>query len=107
MGNAGSTPAAGEFAPWPVEKAWDWYKKQPWLVGFNFVPSTAINTTEWWQEETFDPATIDKELGMGAKLGFNSTRVFIQYIVWKQDPEGFQRRFEQFLALAHKHGRPG
>jgi hypothetical protein len=89
---------------WPAEKAWEWYKKQPWIVGFNFVPSTACNTTEWWQEETFDPATIDRELGWAKELGFNSTRVFIQYIVWKHDPSGFKKRFEQFLTLANKHG---
>jgi uncharacterized protein len=89
---------------WPAENAWVWYKKQPWIVGFNFVPSTACNTTQWWQEETFDRATIDRELSWASGLGFNSTRVFIQYIVWKDDPAGFKKRFERFLALAAKHG---
>jgi hypothetical protein len=90
--------------PWPAERAWDWYRKQLWLVGFNFVPSTACNTTEWWQEETFDPTTIERELGWASGIGFNTTRAFLQYIVWKHDPAGFKKRFEQFLALADKHG---
>jgi hypothetical protein len=30
---------------WSPEKAWDWYKQQFWLVGFNYIPATAINTT--------------------------------------------------------------
>jgi hypothetical protein len=27
----------------------------------------------------------------------------LQYLVWEADPDGFKRRFEQFLALADKH----
>jgi len=88
---------------WSAEKAWGWYRKQPWLVGFNYVPSTACNTTEWWQEETFDKEAIDRELGWAADIGFNTARAFIQYIVWKRDPEGFRRRFDAFLAIAEKH----
>ncbi len=89
---------------WSKQQAWDWYKRYPWLVGFNFVPSTACNTTEWWQAETFDPETIDRELGIAADLGFNTTRVFIQYLVWKHDPEGLKKRLDQFLGIAEKHG---
>jgi hypothetical protein len=72
--------------PWTPRQAWDCQKNQPWLVGFNYVPSTAANTTEWWQRETFDPKTIDRELGWAGKLGFNTTRCFLQYLVWKHDP---------------------
>ncbi len=90
-------------ARWTTEKAWDWYSRQNWLAGFNYVPSTACNTTEWWQKETFDPTTIDRELGWAENIGYNTTRAFIQYIVWKQDPRGFKERFEEFLKLADKH----
>ena len=45
---------------WTAERANNWYAQQPWLVGANFVPSTAINQLEMWQAETFDPATIDR-----------------------------------------------
>lgn len=89
---------------WSPQQAWDWYQSQPWLVGFNYVPSTACNTTEWWQAETFDPVTIDRELGWAEALGFNTTRCFIQYLVWKQDAAGFKKRLDQFLAIAHQHG---
>jgi len=99
-------PAGGEAAlePWSPEKAWQWYNNQPWLVGFNYLPSTAVNDTEMWQKETFDPATIDREFGWARKIGYNSCRVFLQFIAWKADPQGFRNRFEQFLALADKHG---
>ncbi len=89
--------------PWSQERAWEWYRKQPWIVGFNFVPSTACNTTEMWSEDTFDASTIDKELGLGAKLGFNSCRVFVQYLVWKNDPVGLKKRIAQFLSIAERH----
>jgi hypothetical protein len=89
---------------WPVEKAKVWYEKQPWPVGFNFLPSTAVNDVEMWQSESFDVATIDRELGWARELGFNTVRVFLNYVVWKADAEGLKERFGQFLALASKHG---
>lgn len=93
-----------DYSPWSVEKAWDWYEKQDWLVGFNYVPSSACNTTEWWQGETFDPETIDREMGWAEDLGYNTCRAFIQYIVWKDDPKGFKKRFDRFLEIADRHG---
>lgn len=91
-------------ARWTPEQAGAWYARQPWLVGFNFLPSTAVNTTQMWQADTFDPKTIDRELGWAAGAGYNSCRVFLQYIVWKHDAEGIAERFDQFLAIAAKHG---
>lgn len=85
------------------QAAWDWYKKQPWLVGTNFLPSTAANTTEFWQAESFDEPTIERELAIAQATGFNTCRVFTQYLVWKHDPEGFKKRFDRFLAIAQKH----
>src|SRR5213083_1398966 len=61
---------------WSTAKANAWYAKQPWFVGANFIPSTAINQLEMWQADTFDPATIDKELGMAEGIGMNMMRVF-------------------------------
>lgn len=47
---------------WPAQKANDWYAQQGWLRGCNFQPSTAINQLEMFQPDTFDTATINKEL---------------------------------------------
>jgi len=88
---------------WTAEQANAWHAKQPWLVGCNFIPSTAINQLEMWQEESFDPETIDRELGWAEQLGFNSVRVYLHNLLWTQDREGFLRRVDQFLAIAHKH----
>ncbi len=90
-------------APWSPEKASDWYRDKPWVAGCNFTPSTAINQLEMWQAETFDPATIDRELGWAEQLGFNTVRVFLQNLLWTDDHEGLLKRMDQFLAIADKH----
>jgi len=74
-----AAPAAFPQRRWSPAQAWDWYKKLPWQVGFNFVPSTAANTTEFWSADTFDEQTIDGELGWAVAAGFNSCRVFVQF----------------------------
>jgi hypothetical protein len=88
---------------WTEQQANDWYKRQPWLVGCNYNPANAINELEMWQAETFDPATIDKELGWAEGLGMNTLRVFLHDLLWQQDPEGFKKRLDQFLRICAKH----
>ncbi len=90
--------------PWSAHDIWNWYDARPWPCGFNYVPSTAVNSTEMWQAETFDLATMDRELGWAQDLGLNTCRVFVQCLVWEADPDGFARRFAQFLALAERRG---
>jgi len=89
--------------PWPADRAWNWYHQQPWLVGCNFLPSTAVNDVEMWQTETFDPATIDRELGWAHDLGFNTVRVFLNYVVWEAGAAGLKQRCQQFLTIARRH----
>ncbi|MCX2575162.1 cellulase family glycosylhydrolase [Pedobacter sandarakinus] len=88
---------------WSIEKANAWYKKYKWINGADFLPSTAINQLEMWQKDSFDPATIDKELGWAAGIGFNTMRVYLHSLAWKQDPEGFKKRMDQYLSIANKH----
>lgn len=89
---------------WSVKKANKWYKKQAWILGCNYVPSTSVNDVEFWQAETFDPETIDRELGWAEQWGINSVRVFLNYVVWEAGSEAYIKRFEQFLGIAAKHG---
>jgi hypothetical protein len=88
---------------WTEKQANAWYQQQPWLVGANFLPSTAINELEMWQPETFDPAEIEKEFGWAESIGMNTMRVFLQNLLWEQDAAGFQQRIDQFLTIASKH----
>src|SRR6266481_4560795 len=96
--------ASAATAPrWPEKQANDWYAHQPWLVGSNFIPSTAINELEMWQADTFDLPTIDRELGWAESIGMNTMRVFLHNLAWKQDHAGFLDRMEKFLQVADKH----
>jgi plasmid stabilization system protein ParE len=72
------------------------------IHGANYVPSNAVNATAMWLE--FDFETIDRELGFAQKLGLNSIRVFIQYLVYEHDPAGLLDRFDALLAAASRHG---
>lgn len=88
---------------WTEQQAATWYENQPWLVGCNFLPSTAINQLEMWQAETFDPVTIDRELGWAKEIGMNTVRVYLHDICWRDDRDGFFGRIDQFLDIAAKH----
>jgi len=89
---------------WSKEKANLWYEKQPWPRGCNYIPSSAVNQLEMWQADTFDPKTIDRELGWAESIGFNTVRVFLHHLAWEEDPTGFTKRVNQYLTIAHKHG---
>ena len=88
---------------WTAEQANKWYNAQPWLVGCNFAPNSAINQLEMWQADTFDPAAIDRELGWAASLGMNTVRVFLHDLPWTEDREGFYSRIDKFLEICAKH----
>jgi hypothetical protein len=109
QGNAEATPAEAKQEAakpreiWTKEEANAWYAKQPWLVGCNFIPSTAINELEMFQAETFDTATINRELGWAASIGMNTVRVYLHDLLWQQDAEGFAKRLDEFLAIAKRH----
>lgn len=99
LARAGEAPGR-----WPAEKAAQWYAAQPWMIGCNFLPSTAVNDVEMWQAESFDPDTIGRELGFAHGLGFNTVRVFVNYAVWEADAAGLKQRFERFLSMADAQG---
>ena len=89
---------------WSAEKAAAWYESHDWMSGANFNPSTAINQLEMWQEDTFDPETIDRELGYAEGIGFNTMRVYLHSLAYKADPEGFKKRMDTYLGIADRHG---
>lgn len=89
---------------WSKEKSREWYSGIEWPVGANFTPSSAINQIEFWQEDTFDPETIDRELSWAADIGFNTMRVYLHYLVWARNPQGLKDRIDQFLEISNKHG---
>jgi len=89
---------------WSPEKAWAWYKAKPWIVGWNYTPTTCVNATEWWQDEKkVTDSIIHRDLRLGEQLGYNSIVVYLQYLVWEKDSAYCKDRFSKFLALAESH----
>ena len=99
----GACPLFAQNTTWTAAQAQDWYGKQPWLVGSNYMPANAINQLEMWQAETFDPRRIDLELGWAESLGMNTMRVFLHDLVWQEGSESFRQRIDTFLGIAAKH----
>ena len=89
---------------WTPQRAEEWMSQNNWLVGCNYIPSNAINQLEMWQEDSFSPALIEKELGWAASLGFNTVRVFLHHLLWEENAEGFINRIEEYLAIADSYG---
>lgn len=96
-----SIPVKGQ---WSVEKINDWYDNQPWLVGCNYYPATAINQIEMWQASTWNPERIDLELGWAEEMGMNTLRVYLHDLVWANDEAGLYKRMDAFLTICNNHG---
>jgi hypothetical protein len=88
---------------WTENKINQWYEDKGWLLGCNYAPSTAVNQLEMWEADSFDPITIDRELGWAESLGFNSIRVFLHHMLWEHDAKGLLERMEHFLQIADSH----
>ena len=99
---------AARTAPWPKEKAWEWYNAQPWIRGCNYMPASAANRLDMWQEygskERFEE--MDRELALAESIGFNALRVLLEengFGAWYYEHDDFMKNFERFLALCAKH----
>jgi hypothetical protein len=92
-----------QIGPWPEKKSWEWYNCYDWLIGTNYIPSTAINQLEFWQEATFDTITISRELGWSADIGMNVHRVYLHNLLWDQDSTGFLKRLDTYLSIADQY----
>ena len=86
---------------WTEKQSNTWYSQQPWLVGCNFLPSSAINQLEMFQEDSFDEKTIERELDWAKGLGFNSLRVYLHDLLWSEK-EKFKKTFEKFLNVCNE-----
>ena len=66
---------------WTPEQAREWWSHTEWPVGCCYVPTYAINQFEMWQEDTFNPEILDKEMALCEDLGFNmvSCRSWCRY----------------------------
>jgi endo-1,4-beta-mannosidase len=76
---------------------------EQWVVGANFVPSTAVNELQMFQLETYDVETIKRELSYAQSLGFNSMRVFLHNLLWEDNSQEFLETLESFLQISSSY----
>ena len=86
------------MSKWTKEKTNSWYEKQEWLVGCNFLPSTAINQLEMFQDDTFDLETIKTEISWASDLGFNSLRIYLHDLLW-ENKKSFTTKLDKLLDI--------
>ena len=70
--------------------------------GFNYTPSTAVNDISFWRD--YDEALVERELSYAQRLGLNSARPFLAYVVYEHDPKSFLARLRHFVRAAHDRG---
>lgn len=99
-----SVGANSSNTQWTAEQAREWYSHQEWPVGCCYVPSYAINQFEMWQDETYNPTVIDKEMQLCQDLGFNTVRIFLHEKLWFADAKGYKKKIDEVLGICAKHG---
>ena len=109
MASAALVASAARNGPWTKEQAWEWYARQPWMRGCNYMPASCANRVDQWQEmgceERF--AEMERELKLAQSIGFNTLRILIEeqgFAVWCAEHDGFMARLERMLALLDKYG---
>src|SRR5947199_204204 len=96
-------PAIAQRPVWSKEKANEWYKNYGWLRGCDFIPHTAINQLEMWQAEKIETAAIYLDLKYSQSIGLNCMRVFLHHAALEIDKDGFKKRMNAYLSIAHRH----
>ncbi len=92
-----------ETGQWTTEQARSWWAAQEWPVGCCYVPTYAINQFEIWQEDSFNPEILDREMALASSIGFNLVRMYLHEDLWFADKEGFKSRINHFLEIASSH----
>ena len=101
---AAASATAGRTGPWTKEQAWKWYKEQPWIRGCNYMPASAANRMDMWQEFGSEARfeEMDRELALAASIGFNTVRVHLEengFGAWYYEHDDFMKNFEKVLSL--------
>ena len=100
---------AERTGPWTAEKAWEWYRAQPWIRGCNYMPASAANRVDQWQELGSEARfeEVERELALAERIGFNTLRIIVEeqgFGVWLAEHDGFMARFERMLSIMKAHG---
>ncbi|MBO5270492.1 MAG: cellulase family glycosylhydrolase [Clostridia bacterium] len=91
---------------WTKERVWEWYNARPWMRGCNYMSADCANRVDQWQALGFEErfCTTEQELRLMQETGFNTVRLILEYVVWKEEHDGFLERFDRYLSLCAKYG---
>lgn len=91
---------------WSAEKAWNWYKQQPWVMGINYVPSITLHAIELWQKDTYPEVieSVRREFELMQDIGLNGVRMFLPFHIWYYEKEQFLDRMDCFLEELTQRG---
>ena len=106
---AAAAIAAPRSEPWPKEKAWEWYRDQPWIRGCNYMPASCANRVDQWQEYGSEARfeEMERELALMEKDGLNAVRIILGdlgFAVWRAERDGMMKRFDRMLEICGRHG---
>lgn len=48
--------------------------------------------------------TAEEEIALAAKTDFNAIRTLLDYVVWREQHDGFLERLDRFLDVIYKYG---
>ncbi|HEU4720613.1 MAG TPA: hypothetical protein VFS59_04560 [Gemmatimonadaceae bacterium] len=72
------------------------------IKGFCYMQSNTRNNIAFWRE--YDEQIVERDLDYAQRLGLNSARVFLSYVVWEREPEAFVARLRHFIRAGHERG---
>lgn len=90
---------------WSKEKAWEFWNKNPWMVGCNYVPQLTPGLS-LWQEDTIEEIlpSVHKELALMQEIGFNTVRMFLDFDLWYHERDEFLDRIDRVLSIFENYG---
>ncbi|MBQ2686497.1 MAG: hypothetical protein IJF55_02040, partial [Clostridia bacterium] len=90
---------------WTKEEAWEYWNKNPWMVGCNYVPSQTPGLSIW-QADTIEEIlpSVRSELALMKEIGFNTVRMWIDFNTWYHEREVFLDRVDRVLGILDEYG---
>lgn len=99
---ATTLPLAGNLLAETARPALNVFPEYSWLRGLGMVPSWGANIVEAWQ--LYDSARFREEVSLAKQIHVNCIRLWIEYSVWKTDPDKITARFLDAVAGIAENG---
>lgn len=91
---------------WTETEAREWFARQPWRVGANYLPSHCGNVLDFWNPDTFSWTllTAERELRVAKTVGMTTLRIFLHEQLYFAHGDAFLDMVDRFLAVMQRHG---